>query len=394
MIFENTVIVKSPSDLQNIDSGKNYIIDGDIDMGSQQIEIPESGISIGGLNAGRDTSILRSSEDNYSLFVSPPTGYSGNVVMDSLTIDLTGTNSQVFELDNDGNSSALDITNVNFGRSPSTTLIMGELLNYRQLLMDNIGFLFINDGLTFSGAWTGIRLTTSIAIAFPASATLLKEGSGFTVTNVLSDMNFLSVDSTSVFCDFVSADIINDAGFRLDEFRTSASNALPNLPNTDVKANFSNCLGVMNTYVGGSYTVSTGATTSIPSANTPVKMAGTTTYKGLTWFSGDNDNEFVYLSDQPIDVEVTATVGLDGGSGDNINVIIRQWDDSAGSYIDIGQTPSGSTVIFGNPINVVVLADTTLDQNDRIEIWVENTSDATDIDTLVGGDVRVSERPS
>lgn len=52
--FENTVVVKSASDLTNIDSTKNYMLDGVIDMGSQSIEVPTGGISISGLNGARD----------------------------------------------------------------------------------------------------------------------------------------------------------------------------------------------------------------------------------------------------------------------------------------------------------------------------------------------------
>ena len=99
--FDNTIVVQSASDLSNIDSSKNYMIDGVVDMGSQSIEVPEGGISISGLNGARDTAKLISSEDNYTMFTSPSGGYSGDVVLESCTIDVTGPSSQVFDLDTD-----------------------------------------------------------------------------------------------------------------------------------------------------------------------------------------------------------------------------------------------------------------------------------------------------
>lgn len=74
--FTNTVVVKTASDLADIDSTRNYMIDGVVDMGSQSITVPTGGISISGLNGARDTAKLTSSEDNFTLFVSPDGSYS------------------------------------------------------------------------------------------------------------------------------------------------------------------------------------------------------------------------------------------------------------------------------------------------------------------------------
>lgn len=65
--FENTVVVKQASDLTNIDSTKNYMIDGVVDMGSTPIVVPTGGISISGLNGARDTAKLISTENNYTI---------------------------------------------------------------------------------------------------------------------------------------------------------------------------------------------------------------------------------------------------------------------------------------------------------------------------------------
>ena len=390
--FESTIKVTKASDLLNIDSTKSYLIDGSIDMGSQSIEIPEGGLSIAGLNGTRDISVLYSSEDSYTMFTSPSGGYSGNVIMASMTLDLTGTGSQVFDLDNDGNSGALDIVEVNFGQSPSTTLSMGHLKDYRQLLMDNTGFIFIDDGLTFDGTWTGIRITTAIAIVFPASTTMLIEGASFTVGNIISDMNFLSVQPSSIFCDFSPSNIIDDGGMRLNEVRTVATDALPNIEGSSVKARFRDCVGFRNTYIGGEWTLTSEATTTISTVNTPVKMAGTTSYADLDHSTGSSNNAITYIGSQEVEWRISGVLSFSGGNNDEIAVHIRQWHDSASVYIDISESSPIVLNASGRAEGHAVLGFTTMNKNDRIEIWLENQTDSSNITSKLNGIVGFEER--
>jgi len=394
--FDNTIIVKEASDLVNIDSTKNYMIDGAVDMGTTPIVVPEGGISLAGLNGARDTSILYSDEDNYTMFVSPDGGYSGGVVLESCTVDVTGAGSEVFNLDNNGFSSAIDIIGVNFGRSPVNRLTsLGELTDYRQLLVSGVGFVFCDDGLTLNGGWSGLAAVTSIAVGFLDGATLFKEGTSLTFDgSVRSDMNFLSTGSTSVFMDFDEADVVNDAALTLDGFRTSASNPLPNLPPSSVKARFSGCTGVGNTYVGGQYYISTSATTVIPASNTLTKIAGTTAYDDLYWFSSGGNNAISYDSSVGIEVLAQGVLSFTGSSNKTIAVQIRQWVASTSSYINVGQPFVGTIGAGGRAENLVFIAKASINQNDRIEVWVENRSDSSNITAEVGGTVIVGERAS
>lgn len=380
--------------LITLESDKVYHIDGTIDLGSDSLVIPTGGCSISSDNGARDVSVLTSSENNYTMFKSPSGSYSGNVVMSDITITVSGTSSKVFDLDNDGNSNALDIMAVNFVSCTS----LGDLTDYRQLLLDNIGFISVSDGITFNGTWSGgIAALTSIAILFPAGATLFKEGTSLVFNGSFrSDMNFLSVDATSVFCDFQPSNITNDAQFSLTNFRTTATNALPNFPSSSVKARIRDCVGVRDTYVGGEWTITSSATTSISAANTLVKLAGTTTYADMQWFSNSTDNAFVYDSDQEIEVNVKGSLGFTGGLNDQMGLQIRQWDDSASSYKEVG--PRYTATLNGGGgsrvENLAFFGVATLNENDRIEIWIENQTDTSDITGDTGGIVDISERTS
>ena len=66
--FESRVIVTKASDLENIDSTKEYFIDGQIDMGTTSIVVPTTGMTLRGHSF--DLSGLYSSEDNHVLIKS------------------------------------------------------------------------------------------------------------------------------------------------------------------------------------------------------------------------------------------------------------------------------------------------------------------------------------
>ena len=401
--FQNRVVVKNLSDFGTVsnnrvrpDSSKLYMLDGFIDMENVSIEVPEGGLSIAGLNGGRDVMGLISDADNHTFFVSPVGGYSGDVVMESMTVNGTGANSKCFDLDNAGNSNAIDITGVNFGLFGST-MSCGDLTEYRQLLLNNVGLIFVVDGFTFHESWTGIAALTSIVIGFPASATLFQSGTNFTLSGSFrSDFNFLSANASSTFCNFSTSEILSDGGFSLTNVRTSVDDPLPNLSTTSEKVRIKDCSGIRNTYVGGQWTISTSTTTTISAANTPVKMAGTTTYADLQWFTQTTDNAFVYASGQTIEVECKGVVSISGGNNDQVSVFFRQWDDSASSYVD---APKSQATLNGGLLGtraegIPFFGYFQIDENDRIEVWVENNTNASDVTALLNGLVSVNERPS
>lgn len=366
-------------------------MDGLIDVGSNSLEISSGGASIAALNGARDVAGLVSSANNHTMFVSPSGSYSGDVVIENITLTTSGTNSKIFDLDNDENGNALDILGINFLNCTS----LGNLDNYRQLLFNNIGFIFIDDGLTFNGTWSGgVAVLSSIVIQFPA-ATLLKEGTGLVFQgSVRSDINFLSTNASSVLMDFQESNITPDGGLSLTNVRTTATNAMPNLPGSSVKARYSGCQGIRNTYIGGQYQITTEATTTISAVDTPVKVAGTTTYADLQHFESNGNNSIRYIADQSIEVALQGNISISGGSNDQINLFFRHWDDSASAYIDL---PKSAATLNGGLLGtraegITILGYTIMEENDRIEVWVENISDSSNVLALEGGLISVSER--
>lgn len=394
--LDNTIVVKRKEDLIDLQAGITYFIDGTIDMEDTQIEVPSSGIRI--VSDSINSKGLFSSADNYTMFKTKAGDYAGNIELSAMFVAASGTNSKLFDLDNDGNFSACEFIDVNIGNfGYGDTTEIGSISDYRQFRAIGCGFINCDDGITFNGTMSGgIVVESSIALSLPAM-TLLKEGTSLSIQGSFrSDINFLSTDAATVLCDFQESNIVQDGGFSLTNVRTDATDIVPNLSSTSVKSRFRNCNGIRNTYVGGQFIITTSATTTITAVNTPTKVAGTTTYSDLNWFTGANSNEFVYVSDQLIEVELKGLMTFTGGNNDQIELWFRKWDNSASAYVDLPKTQAtlNGGLLGTRAEGVGIFGYTELDENDRIEVWVQNISDNSNVTALQNGLVSIIERPS
>lgn len=393
-IAEIVVVVKEASQLSGtLDSSKVYLIDGVIDMGSTQITVPEGGLVIRGFDFG--VSGLTSSENSYTMFVSPGGGYSGTLLMRDMFVTTSGTGSQVFDLDNQGNGGAVECTDFNFVNCTS----LGTLDAYRQGLFSNWAAIACSDGLTMEGTWSGgFAILTAIIVSAgtPFTGTLLKKGASLSVEgSIRSDINALQLDATGAICDFEPANIVNDAGFRMSEVRSNpAATPFPNMPSTSVKARFSNSVGFRNTYVGAQWSITAETATVITATNTPVKVAGTTTYTDENWFDHTTDNAMRYIGSDQVGVIIHGQLSFSGTNGNQINVIVRHWVDATSSYVDLSETGPFTMNAGGRAENIGILGFCDFDQNDRLEIWVENQSATNNVTAKLGGIVSISERSS
>ena len=94
-----------------IDSTKAYFLDGNIDLGTIEIEVPSGGINIKGYDF--NTSGLYSTENNYTMFTSP-VGGSGDIVWDKFSVEASGTSSKIFDIKDATGFHAIEITAVNY----------------------------------------------------------------------------------------------------------------------------------------------------------------------------------------------------------------------------------------------------------------------------------------
>lgn len=394
LFLQTEIIVQAASQLSGtLRSDVVYVVDGNIDMGTTSINVPEGGLFIRG--SDYFVSSLYSTDNSYTMFqVDSGGAYSGNVKVSMLSMWASGTSSQLFDLDNDGNSSAIEFQSCNIGDFAGATTSLGEIANYRQFRTNDCGLFRVQDGLTFTGTWSGgFRISDTIVLAQAASSTLFKVGAGLTFGGrCISDINAASVDPTTITFDFVASNFLLDGGFQLTGASFAPNSSISvTTDETEVEAFFRDCVEIRNTRPGYDMEFTTQATTAL-TANTPAKAAGTTTTSNATWFTQTGNNEVTYDSSLTKDYRVKVDVTIDGGANDQINVIVRRYDDSAAAYEDIKTKSRNITNVIG-AVDVAIFSFTAiindLSENDRIEIWIENADDGTDADVVLGSEVFV-----
>lgn len=138
-----------------------------------------------------------------------------------------------------------------------------------------------------------------------------------------------------------------------------------------------------NVYAGSEWMVSAEITTTISTVNTPVKINGKTDYTNeISFYGGSTDNELTYTGTEQIVVLAIANLSLTGDSGDDIGLLVRMYDSSASGYVELNESPS-ITLTSGEIQNATITAIATMNNLDRIELWVENRTDNSDVTMLI-----------
>jgi len=391
---QSVVYVTSPDQLAGtLQSNKLYFIDGTVDMGSTQIVVPTGGLRIGGYGPG--VSCLKSSVNNYTMFIAQAGSYSGNLSLNDLDFEVTGAGSKVVDIDNQQNSSTLEFNSVNFVACTA----VGVAANYRQGLARDVAWISITDGLTLSGTWAGgFAAFDSIIVGAPMSGVLFRAGASLTLGGSFrSNINALSLGTNGgIFCDFAPVNILLDAGFALSGLRTNPlSNTLPNMPATSTKALIQDCVGIGNTYPGAAHIPVADSVITITAQNTLTQITGAMTLVEPYWFSTANTNGLRSDCAQAVEGRADGTMSFSGQANTEISVQLRHFIAATSSYENVG--PEYEATINGGLLgtlasNVSFGATVTMQQGDRAEVWVKNRSGTNNITLKSGGQFEVLGR--
>ncbi len=391
--------VRTADDLAGVlDSSSAYILDGVIDMGTQTVSIPATGLTIIGYSF--DVSGLFSNQPNHTLF-SSPAGGSGNLYIRNFKVTTSGTGSKVFDLADSNGTHGIEALSVNFENCKS----LGEINGYRQVFESGTGRTLGTPELTLSGNWSGgYRITSSLAVALDSgfSGTLFKAGPDFVMNNrFLTDIN-ADLPASASFCDFSPVNFPNPstvqvkgASFTRNGVSSPTdTNIFPNLSPSDLECNWDDNTGVGNTYVGGTTTLTGEVATNIVAASTFYDLAGTYTASELQHFDAPSTGTLRHLGNNPRDYKINLFFVLSGSSGNSISLKVRKWDDSQSLFEDvITQTKpinnllSGSDLAFFNVVRSV-----TLDQNDYIKLQVSNNSGTGNVTARLESFYEIAER--
>ena len=391
------IIVRQASDFGVIDSDKEYIIDGEVDMGTTPIEVPVGGINIMGLGAG--VTCLFSTEDNYTMFTSP-VGGSGSLNDHDIDYKVSGANSQLYALTDATGFNAVEHESVNFTDCTS----LGYLDGYRQGLELNTGRFGGTPELEFRGTWLGgYRCTTSITRSLTDGAyTLFKAGAGLVFNSrFLTDMN-ADLNATVSLADFASANFTNtsDLQFRDCEVQrngvrdASDVTLIPNILATDLKSSFRGNLGLPNTHVGGDSEITATALTTINTIDVFEDVAGTYTTSELTHFDAPANGQLRHIGDEPLDYKITVSASVLGTANEVLNLKLVKWDNSLASFVDIKtETSTVSNLQGGADFAYFHMIKTvSLSINDYVKLQVSNSTSTANVTAKVGTDIYIEER--
>lgn len=390
--FDQLIRVQNESDFGVIDSDKVYFIDGQITL-TDSIEIPAGGIFLRG--HGMDISKLIMTDSNSTMFVSAAGG-SGNIFIEDMSLEVTGTGSKVYDLTATG-SPAIELNNVNYNNCSS----LGEITSYRQGLERNTGRFGGTPNLILSGTWAGgFLITTSIVRGLTdGSYALFEEGISFTMASRFKcDMN-VDLNSTISLLDFDAANFPNPNTLQLTDMivtrngATDASDAtlIPNIDETELPSIWTNNIGIPNTYVGIEGKITTEAATTIVTSGTFVDVAGTFTTTKEVHYTLENSNEFTAQASSPREMKVNVNFVIQGGANDEIELKIVIWDDSASTFVDYKSSKRTiSNIIGGNDVAYFNFSDRiVVDDNDYVKLVVTNNTDTTNVTAQEDSEITV-----
>lgn len=385
-----------------IDSTKEYFIDGIIDMGTTQITIPTTGLTLRGYSF--DISGLTSSENNYTMFVSETSAIgSGNLLGIDYYISVTGTNSKVYELYDATGFNAFEFQRINYIACTS----LGDIHDYRQGLEGGTGRFGGSPSLTLHGTWLGgYRITTSIVRSMSDTTTepLFKEGTSFVMNSrFLTDIN-CDLGDLQPLIDFQASNFPNSSTLQLKgceitrggNYNADDSNITPNIDRGALPCFWKNNNGLPNTFVGGANVIVSEETTNVTAGSTYYDLEGVFLGNGLQHFTASADGKLTHIGINPREFEVTANLVLESQQNNSLTVRFRRWDDSANVFVNLDYTEQtrvvnnlqgGRDVAYFN-LNVGGV----LDQDDFLQIQVRNNNGNQNVTAENGSFFRVQER--
>jgi hypothetical protein len=380
---KNRVLVTKADDLSGeLDSTKEYFIDGAIDLAGQSIEIPSGGLTISGYSF--ELSQLLSANDNYSMFTSP-VGGSGNLLLKNISITTSSSLSQVFDLTSVDSNRAVEVISVNYNNCGS----LGEITGYRQMLESGTGRFGGTPELTFSGSWNGARISTSIVRGLSNITSLFKAGAGLTFSGRFgTDIN-CDLPTIGALIDFAEANITNDESLDIEGAFITRGGVInptdtaiyPNIDGTSVKSNWKANTGLPNTnkYIKGY--VSTEVLTTINTIDVYEILQGTVTIDRQVHFDMPVNGEYRLLTGTG-SYQISGDISLEGAANNVIDIRITKSTDGGITFPteinhirrQINSLVGGRDVGFF-PINFV----TELNKNDRIRLEVENKTSSNNV---------------
>jgi len=380
-----------------IDSGKEYFLDGVIDMSGVTIEVPAGGVNIKGFDF--DVSKMVCSDPNYTMFTSP-VGGSGNVLGIDYAIEVTGSNSKVYALESATGFDAFEFSRINYNNCAS----LGYIDGYRQGLETGTGRFGGSPSLELRGNWNGFRITTSIVRVLSSSMTepLFKAGAGFSMSaRFLTDIN-CDLPNLAAFMDFAPSNFPNPSTLQVKgaiftrNGATDAtdSNIFSNIDKSDLSSDFTGNRGVGNTFEGGRLTVSSENLTNISAGSTWYDINAIWSASNLEHYDSPSSGQLRHLGDSPREYRCNVNFVIESTANNDLGIRLRKWDNSSGSFVDFSERKRQvNSLVGGRDVAIFNFSfNISLDKNDYVYFQVRNNSGNSNVTLELNSDWILEQR--
>lgn len=400
----NTVkLIQTVSDLLRIHTPVGNVIE--LTFPIYEIDSENLDLGVYTLTASRDITLKGISQGNNKISTTQDnsdliTVTNGNLFVIQLELEASGLNSQAIVMNGTSNES-LDMQYVEF----SSGTKFGTLTDIRQGFWTN-GFSFgAREGFTLDGSFGGFTLFESRIIN--CGNFILGAGASLSIENVRSNVN-ATVAAGSFAFDFDFEDFTADGGYLIQGGRFDGDGEML-APFTDGLADRAEAEKSTrsfmrdnsgdkgkNTRPGIAYGITAEILTPL-TVNVPSRLLGTATYSKQEHWSDQNDNVLTYIDQISADFTLFYSLLIDGGPNDVVRVDIRKYDDlvTTTDFTVIGSVRRSIPNSQGglDVANFIIpVPDIKVNFEERVEIWVTNETDGTDVTLKIGSEVFV--RPS
>ena len=382
----NRVIVTQASDLSGtLSSTKEYFIDGIVDMGTQEVEVPVGGLNLTGYNF--DVSKLISSATSYTMFTSP-IGGSGDLLGKDYAIEVTGASSKVYDIEDATGNNAFEFARINYNNCTS----LGTITGYRQGLEVGTGRFGGKPELTLAGVWLGgYFIDTSIVRSLTDGAySLFSAGAGFVMNSRFRSNQNIDLPASVSFFDFAAGNFVNPSTLQImgaivtrnGVFDAVDSNITPNVSESDLVSDWTGNNGMPNTFEGGSIGVTTEVATTINTIGVYEDLAATLwAIADLQHFDNPSGNQLRHLGNTPREYKVVADFTIESSANDVLTLRVSKFDSSAASSSTVlDQSRQVNSLVGGRNVAFFSInINTELDQNDYVFLEIANQTSTDNI---------------
>ena len=349
-----------------LEAGKTYHFLTDIDLTGDRLET-------GGVVTITGASSETSSITSTGLGASTPL-LTSHYTMPVRFITFKDVGTGIYLDDNGGANAplALDWLGVNFLNVDN----VGEIGTVDNFIYDTGAFLS-SQGLKFTGSVGTVGLNNSLFSGTGSVGPLFEIASTATITRRFRTIySSVVAFGSTVGYTIDAAATIPVEGFILDNINFAGGGTyVSGLVSSDNKSRWSGCRGIPNSASVSSYYMNGNTTaTTVSSAGVAYKVAGTTESSGITQKFINTDNRATYIGALTGNFRVSAVLSLNAGNNNQIGVYIAK-NGTALPESEVYLTANSGGRAEGAFAQVLL----ELSQNDYIEVFVENSTAATNI---------------